>query len=124
MFVGFIHLIDICVAWNLHWDASYHFRSREWKSLPSYLTSDKKSVLTVISYTLAYILTEHTNPLKNTRLLILPFSPRTASSDLALWRHHNSICDVTEREVLVLWRHIRRMFLHVQIDWMKIFISE
>ena len=53
--------------------------------------------------------------------LILPLSPRTVFSDLALWRHNN--WSVTSRE-LALWRHIRRFFLHVQIGANAIFTSE
>ena len=34
---------------------------------------------------------------------------------LALWRHHSWSVTSREREKLTLWRHIRRMFLQVQI---------
>ena len=59
---------------------------------------------------------------KNNHLsLILPLSPRTVFSDFPLWRHHSR--SVTSRE-LALWRHIRGLFLHVQIGTKAIFTSE
>ena len=59
----------------------------------------------------------------NSRSLISPLLLRTVFR-LAL-RHHNN-CSVTwcEGEVLTLWRHIRRLFLHVQLDTNVIFTNE
>ena len=48
--------------------------------------------------------------------LISPLSPRTVFSNLALWRHRSRSVTSCEREVTALWRHIRRLFLHAQID--------
>ena len=62
-------------------------------------------------------------PAKNHRLPISPFSPMTVFTGLALWRHHISIVTSREREILVLWRHICRLFLHAQIGAKAIFAS-
>ena len=51
----------------------------------------------------------------NHRLLISPSSSTTVFSDLTLWRHHCLSVTSCEREAWVLWRHIRRLFLHAQI---------
>ena len=71
-----------------------------------------------ISYTLFYI-------------LIALFRCKQSSithfaivADLTLWRHHSWSVTSREREALVLWRHIRRLFLHAQIGAKAIFTSE
>ena len=58
---------------------------------------------------------------KNHRTPISPLSTRMVFSDLALWRHHGWSVTSSEREVLALWRHIRRLFLHAQIGTKAIF---
>ena len=46
-------------------------------------------------------------------------------SDLALWWSHHSWSVMSrEREVLALWRHAHRLFLHTQIGAKAIFTSE
>ena len=66
----------------------------------------------------------HDSAKNNYRSLISPLSLRTVFSDLVLWHHHG--WSVTSREcwVLALWRHIHRLFLHVQIGAKAIFTSE
>ena len=58
------------------------------------------------------------------RALISPLLPRAAFSDRALWRHHNWSVTSCESEILVLWRHIRRLSLHAQIGAKAIFTNE
>ena len=60
----------------------------------------------------------------NYRSSISPLSLKTAFSDLAWWRHHSWSVTSRERGALVLWRHIRRLFLHAQIGVKAIFTSE
>ena len=60
----------------------------------------------------------------NYRSLISPLSLRTVFSDLVLWHHHNWSVTSRECKTLALWRHIRRLFLHVQIGAKVIFTSE
>ena len=66
---------------------------------------------------------EHTIPLKNNhRSLILPSSPTTIFSVLALWRHHSWF--VTSRK-RALWRHIRRLFLLLaRANWRECYLQE
>ena len=47
--------------------------------------------------------------------LIPPLFPRTVFSNLAFWCHHSWPVMPWKREALVLWHHIRRLFLHAQI---------
>ena len=56
--------------------------------------------------------------------LIWQLSSRTVFSDLALWRHHSWSVTSRERDILALWRHIRRLFLQAQIGTKAIFTSE
>ena len=89
----------------------------------------KKSLFTVTNvlfYFLHAILCPGThNSAKNHhRSLISQLSPRTAFSDFALWRHHGWSVTSREREILALWRHIRRLSLHAQIGAKAIFTSE
>ena len=66
----------------------------------------------------------HNSAKSNYQSLIEPLSLRTIFSDLALWRHHS--WSVTSREcgVLILWRHIRRLFLYAEIGAKAMFTSE
>ena len=41
-----------------------------------------------------------------------------------LWRHHSWSVTSRERDVLIVGRHIRRLFLYVQIGAQLIFTSE
>ena len=89
----------------------------------------KKSLFTVTNvlfYFLHAILCPGThNSAKNHhRLLISQLSPRTAFSDIALWRHHCWSVTSREHQILALWRHIRRLSLHAQIGAKAIFTSE
>ena len=67
---------------------------------------------------------EHTIPLKQLSIADFAIVAKDSLFWLVLWRHHS--WSVTSREcgTLVLWRHIRRLFLHVQIDAKAIFTSE
>ena len=58
------------------------------------------------------------------RPLISPLWPREVFSDIALWRHHSWSVPSRERELLALWRQIRRLLLHAQIGENAIFTSE
>ena len=84
------------------------------------------TVTNVLFYFLHAILISRThNSAKNHhRSLISQLSPRTVFSDFALWRHHSWSVTSREREILALWRHIRRLFLHAQIGAKLIFTSE
>ena len=120
------------------------FLGHEWGDLPIIFTSDEvtsenhwqiasrvtqKSLVTVtnafffFSYTLFDVLNTQFR-WNNYRSLISPLSLRTVFFDLVLWRHH--IWSVTSREcrTLALWRHIRQLFLHVQIGAKANFSSE
>ena len=66
----------------------------------------------------------HNSAKNHNRSLISQLSPRTAVSDFALWRHHSWYVTSREREILALWRHICRLFLHVKIGAKAIFTSE
>ena len=60
----------------------------------------------------------------NHRSLISPlFSPRATFSNLALWCHYWPVTTYNH-EVLVLWRHIHRLFLHAQLGAKLIFTNE
>ena len=69
-----------------------------------------------ISYTLFYVL-EHTNLLKT----IIDRLFRNCRQGRLFWLR---IVTSREREILALWRHICRLFLHVQIGAKAIFTSE
>ena len=60
----------------------------------------------------------------NHRSLISHLLRGTVFSDLALRRHHGWSVTSSERELLALWRHFRRLFLHAHICTKAIFISE
>ena len=76
-----------------------------------------------ISYMLFHVLN---TPFRYERSSIAHFAivAKDVFSDLTLWRHHNWFVTSREREALALWRHIRRLFLHVQIGAKAIFTSE
>ena len=113
----------------------------EWSDLPMIFMSDevtsenhwqitsrvtRKSlfmVTNVLFYFLQAILcSEHTNSTENNYwLFFLPSSPRMVFSVLALWHHHG--WSVMSQE-LALWRHIRRLFLHMQVGVNAIFTRE
>ena len=91
----------------------------------------QKSVFKV-THALVYFLranlrpTERPNPLKQS-LLISPIPSKTAFSEFSLLGFVTSPqfnLASREREVLALWRHIRRLFLHAQIDAKANFTSE
>ena len=71
-----------------------------------------------ISYTVFYILN---TPFRYKQSSVAHFA---IVADLTLWRHHSWSVTSREREALVLWRHIRRLFLHAQIGAEAIFTSE
>ena len=116
------------------------FLGHEWGDLPMiFVTSEnhwqiesrvtQKSLFTatnVLFYFLHAILClgTHNSAKNHHRWLISQLSPRTAFSDFALWRHHSWSVTSREREILALWRHICRLFLHVQIGAKAIFTSE
>ena len=65
------------------------------------------------------------NSAKSSRpAVISAMSLRTVFSDLAFGLHHSWSVMSRERGVLALWRHIRQLFLHVQIGTMAIFTNE
>ena len=67
---------------------------------------------------------EHSFAINKRRSFISSLSLRKVFSALALWRHHNWYVTSRERELLALWRHIRRLFLQAQIGAQAIFTSE
>ena len=98
----------------------HEWRSHEWKSLANRVTSDTKIVIhgnecTILFLTRYFMSWTHKSAKNNHRSLISQVSPRTVVSDLALWRHHSGSVTSREREILALWRHICRLFLHSQI---------
>ena len=64
-------------------------------------------------------------PVKNkTSITHLAIVAGMAFSGIAFWLHHLWLVMSREREVLVLWRHIRRLFLHAQIGAKLVFTGE
>ena len=107
----------------------HEWRSHEWKLLANRITSDPKIVIHgnegIILFLTRYFMSwTHNSPKNNHRSLISQLSPRTVVSDLALWRHHSGSVTSREREILALWRHICRLFLHAQIGTKAIFTCE
>ena len=79
----------------------------------------------IILFLTRYLMSWTHNSVKNNnRSLISQLSPRMVVCDLALWRHHSGSVTSREREILALWRHIRRLFSHAQIGAKAIFTSE
>ena len=104
-------------------------RSHKWKSLANRIMSDPKIIIHgnefIILFPTRYFMSWTHNSTKTSyRSLISPLLPRTVFSDLALWRHHSWSVTSSEREVLALQRHIRRLFLRVQNGAKAIFTSE
>ena len=107
----------------------HEWRSHEWKSLANRITSDPKIVIhgneCIILFLTRYLMSwTHNSAENNHRSLVSQLSPRTIVSGLALWRHHSGSVTSREREILALWRHICRLFLHAQIGAKAIFTSE
>ena len=107
----------------------HEWRSHEWKSLANRITSDPKidihgNECIILFLTRHLCLGIHNSAENHHRSLISQLSPRTAFSDFALWRHHRWSVTSREREILALWGHIRRLFLHAQIGAKAIFTSE
>ena len=71
-----------------------------------------------ISYMLPYVLN---TPLRYKQSSVAHFA---IVADLTLWCQHKWSVTSREREALVLWRHIRRLFLYAQIGAKAIFTSE
>ena len=99
------------------------------KSFANRITSDPKIVIhgnkCIILFLTRYFMSwTHNSDKNNHRSLISQLSPRTVVSDLSLWRHHSGCVTSREREILALWRHICRLFLHAQIGANAIFTSE
>ena len=63
----------------------------------------------------------HTNELSIIMTNELNPGHLTVFPNLAFWPNHIYSWPVTygQREVLVLWRHIRELFLHALINWRK-----
>ena len=91
----------------------------EWKKI--LINGNEYSVLFLTSY---FMSCAHNSAKNYYALLLLPLSPRMVFSDLAFWRQDSSSVTSRECEVLALWRHIRWLFLHLQIDAKAIFVSE
>ena len=107
----------------------HEWRSHEWKLWANRPTSDPKIVIhgneCIILFLTRYFMSWTHNFAKTShRSLISQLSPRTVVSDLALWRHNSGSVTSREREILALWRHICRLFLHAQIGAKAIFTSE
>ena len=107
----------------------HEWRSHEWKSLANRITSDPKIVIhgneCIILFLTRYLMSwTHNSAENNHRSLVSQLSPRTIVSGLALWRHRSGSVTSREREILALWRHICRLFLHAQIGAKAIFTSE
>ena len=104
----------------------HEWRSHEGKSLAYHITSDQKIVIhgnecIILFLTCYFMFWTYNSAINNHRWLIAPLSLRKCP---ALWRHHNWSVTSRERELLALWRHFRRLFLHAQIGTKAIFTSE
>ena len=105
----------------------HEWRSYGWKSLANHFTIDEKSLFTVMNvlfYFLRAISSPEHNSAINHQSRSSPLSIRTVFSEVAFWRHHGWSVTSRESEVLALWRHIPRLFLHAQIGTTAIFTSE
>ena len=116
-------------SWVRWFGNDFHeWRSLEYRSLANHITRDRVIVIhgkdcIILFVTRRFMSRAHNSASKNNRSLISPMSLRKVFSDLDLWLHH--IWSVTSREcqLLVLWRHIHRLLLHVQIGAEAIIIS-
>ena len=93
---------------------------QRWKSLANRITSDPKIVIRgneciILFLTRCFMSWTHNSAKNNHWSLISQLSPGTVVSDLALWCHHSGSVTSREREILALWRHLRRLFSHAQI---------
>ena len=120
------------------------FFGHEWGDLPMIFTSDevtsenhwqitsrvtKKSLFTltnVLFYFLhaIYVLNTQFRYKQSSMTHLAIVAKGNVFSGLALWRHHNGSVTSRERELLALWRHIHRLFLHAHIGAKAIFTSE
>ena len=66
----------------------------------------------------------HDSSENNHRSLISPLSLAGDFFYLALWRHRSWSVTSREGEVVALWRHVRRLFLHAQTGTNAIFTGE
>ena len=103
----------------------HEWRSHVWKSLVNRLMSDSKIVIhgneCIILFLRNFMSLAHNFSKSYHQSLMSQLSSRTVFSDLALWRHHSWSVTSREREILALWRNIRRLFLHAQIGAKAIF---
>ena len=89
----------------------------------------RKSLFTVTKVLFYFLHTilftgTHISAKNNHRSIITQLPPMTVYSDFALWRHHRWSVTSCECQILALWRHICRLFLHAQIGAKAIFTSE
>ena len=108
----------ITIFWSrVGWFANdiHEWRSHDWKSVANHLTSDQKIIIHGNEW---FILFRTRNFLSwthcSTHFAIV-------AKEGLFWLN---IVTSREREALALWRHIRRLFLHTQIDAKTIFTSE
>ena len=97
------------------------------RQIPSLVTQKSLFTVTNVSfYFLHAILCPWTHNIakNNHRSLISQLSPRTVVSDLALWHYRSESVTSSKSEILALWGHICRLFLHAQIGAKAIFTSE
>ena len=148
------HKNNSCVPWlispgveneikNNAWVTVNNFFGHEWGDSAMIFTSDEvtsenhcriasrvtKKVIhgneCIILFITRYFMSwTHISPKNYHRVLISPLLPRTVISDLVLCRHHNWSVTSLEGEILVLWRHIRRLRLHAPIGAEAICTSE
>ena len=92
-----------------------------WKSLANCITSDPTIVSN--SCTILFLMSWTHNSAKNKYDRWFRHC-RQRRSFSELWRHHIRSVTSRKREVLALWRHIRRLFVHALIGAKAIFASE
>ena len=124
------HMYVLLKSISFHYDK---LRCHQWEKVTIFFSVasrvTQKSLFTVTNvlvYFLHAILCPwtHNSTKNNYRLPISPLSLRIAISDLALWCHYSWSVTSRERGLLALWRHIRGLFLHVQIGANAIFTCE
>ena len=95
----------------------HEWLSDEWKSSANPITCDPKIVIhgnvCIILFPTCYLMSWAHITAKIYRSLISPLSQRNVFSDSDLWRTQSWSVS-RERRLLILWRHIRRLFLHAQ----------
>ena len=77
-----------------------------------------------LNFLYAILCLEHTIPLKQPPIAQFAIVAKDGDFWLVLCRHHSWSVTSRERGVLALWRHIRRLFLHVPFGAKAIFTSE